>query len=167
MTEKLKRKTIYFLLLPLLAAAAAGYCFCLPRTLFDEPFSATVWSRDGPSDVGQGRFRRTVALFPYGQRALQIPCRYYYLRGQTFLPPFRGRSAGARPRRAAEPRFGKGGQRRQHAYDADDPPEPRPESEDPSGRKSSRRFWRPGWNSDTARRRYSPCTPPTPPSAAM
>ena len=27
MTEKLKRKTIYFLLLPLLAAAAAGYCF--------------------------------------------------------------------------------------------------------------------------------------------
>ena len=87
-----------------------------------------------PSDVGQGRFRRTVALFPYGQRALQIPCRYYYLRGQTFLPPFRGRSAGARPRRAAEPRFGKGGQRRQHAYDADDPPEPRPESEDLPGK---------------------------------
>ena len=47
MTEKLKRKTIYFLLLPLLAAAAAGYCFCLPRTLFDEPLSATLWSRDG------------------------------------------------------------------------------------------------------------------------
>ena len=70
MTEKLKRKTIYFLLLPLLAAAAAGYCFCLPRTLFDEPFSATVWSRDGRlmsakvASDGQWRFFPTDSV-PY------------------------------------------------------------------------------------------------------
>ena len=70
MTEKLKRKTIYFLLLPLLAAAAAGYCFCLPRTLFDEPYSATVWSRDGRlmsakvASDGQWRFFPTDSV-PY------------------------------------------------------------------------------------------------------
>ena len=70
MTEKLKRKTIYFLLLPLLAAAAVGYCLCLPRTLFDEPFSATVWSRDGRlmsakvASDGQWRFFPTDSV-PY------------------------------------------------------------------------------------------------------
>ena len=68
MTEKLKRKTIYFLLLPLLAAAAVGYCLCLPRTLFDEPFSATVWSRDGRlmsakvASDGQWRFFPTDSV---------------------------------------------------------------------------------------------------------
>lgn len=47
MTKKPKRKIIYFVVLPLLAAAVAGYALLLPRRLFDEPFSATVWSRDG------------------------------------------------------------------------------------------------------------------------
>lgn len=47
-----------------------GYCFCLPRTLFDEPFSATVWSRDGRlmsakvASDGQWRFFPTDSV-PY------------------------------------------------------------------------------------------------------
>ncbi len=77
---------------------AAGFFLALPRTLFDEPFSATVWSRDGRllsakvASDGQWRF------FPYGQRAREVPRRNHDLRGQAFLPPFRSRSAGARPR---------------------------------------------------------------------
>ena len=50
------------------AMLAAGYCLFLPRTLFDEPFSATVWSRDGRlmsakvASDGQWRFFPTDSV---------------------------------------------------------------------------------------------------------
>lgn len=47
MLEKTSQKTICFLSVGLTVLLAAGFFFALPRTLFDEPFSATVWSRDG------------------------------------------------------------------------------------------------------------------------
>ena len=47
MSEKASAKTICFLSVGLTVILAAGFLFALPRTLFDEPFSATVWSRDG------------------------------------------------------------------------------------------------------------------------
>lgn len=62
-----------------LVALVAGYCFVLPRTLFDEPFSATVWSRDGrllsakvasdgqwrffPTDSVPAKFRVAITTF--------------------------------------------------------------------------------------------------------
>ncbi|WP_295940663.1 penicillin-binding protein 1C [uncultured Alistipes sp.] len=47
MSKKPAPKILYSLLLSLVVIAVGGYIFALPRTLFDEPFSATVWSRDG------------------------------------------------------------------------------------------------------------------------
>ncbi len=47
MAEKTSEKTICFLSVGLTVLLVAGFLFALPRTLFDEPFSATVWSRDG------------------------------------------------------------------------------------------------------------------------
>lgn len=167
MTEKLKRKTIYFLLLPLLAAAAAGYCFCLPRTLFDEPFSATVWSRDGRlmsakvASDGQWRFFPTDSV-PYKFRVAITTYedkRFYRHFGVDPLALGRavrqnlasGRVAsGASTLTMQTIRLSRGRKARTfrekivEAVLAD-----------------------PGWNSNAARRRYSPCTPPTPPSAAM
>ena len=58
---------------------AAVFFFALPRTLFDEPFSATVWSRDGrllsakvapdgqwrffPTDSVPGKFRTAITTY--------------------------------------------------------------------------------------------------------
>ena len=47
MAKKPAKKRICFFAMLFVAMLAAGYCLFLPRTLFDEPFSATVWSRDG------------------------------------------------------------------------------------------------------------------------
>ena len=45
MAKKPAKKRICFFAMLVVAMLAAGYCVILPRTLFDEPFSATVWSR--------------------------------------------------------------------------------------------------------------------------
>ena len=43
----MSKKRICLLAVGLTLLLAAGFFLALPRTLFDEPFSATVWSRDG------------------------------------------------------------------------------------------------------------------------
>lgn len=43
----MSKKGICLLAVGLTLLLAAVFFFALPRTLFDEPFSATVWSRDG------------------------------------------------------------------------------------------------------------------------
>ena len=81
-----------------------------------------------PPDVGQGRLRWPVAFLSHGQRPRKVPGRHHDLRGQTFLPPFRGGSAGAGACRAAEPCGRADHERGEYAHHADHPPEPRRET---------------------------------------
>ena len=46
MSKMMSKKRICLLAVGLTLLLAAGFFLALPRTLFDEPFSATVWSRD-------------------------------------------------------------------------------------------------------------------------
>ena len=68
MAKKPAKKRICFFAMLVVAMLAAGYCLFLPRTLFDEPFSATVWSRDGRlmsakvASDGQWRFFPTDSV---------------------------------------------------------------------------------------------------------
>ena len=68
MAKKPAKKRICFFAMLVVAMLAAGYCVILPRTLFDEPFSATVWSRDGRlmsakvASDGQWRFFPTDSV---------------------------------------------------------------------------------------------------------
>ena len=75
----MSKKRICLLAVGLTLLLAAGFFLALPRTLFDEPFSATVWSRDGrllsakvapdgqwrffPTDSVPGKFRTAITTY--------------------------------------------------------------------------------------------------------
>ena len=75
----MSKKRICLLAVGLTLLHAAGFFLALPRTLFDEPFSATVWSRDGrllsakvapdgqwrffPTDSVPGKFRTAITTY--------------------------------------------------------------------------------------------------------
>jgi len=79
MSKMMSKKRICLLAVGLTLLLAAGFFLALPRTLFDEPFSATVWSRDGrllsakvapdgqwrffPTDSVPGKFRTAITTY--------------------------------------------------------------------------------------------------------
>lgn len=128
MAKKPAKKRICFFAMLVVAMLAAGYCLFLPRTLFDEPFSATVWSRDGRlmsakvASDGQWRFFPTdsvpekfrVAITTYEDK------RFYRHFGVD--PLALGRAVRQNPCGRADHERG------EYAHHADHPPEPRRET---------------------------------------
>ena len=125
----MSKKRICLLAVGLTLLLAAGFFLALPRTLFDEPFSATVWSRDGrllsakvapdgqwrffPTDSVPGKFR--TAITTYEDKRFD--------RHFGVDPLALARAVG---QNLAAGRI----ERRQHAHDADHPFEPRREAPD-------------------------------------